>query len=207
MLQHLCWRHARLPKKTTENQPTEDEARQLAQWVERAASAVGTRAEAARVAGITPQQLQRLIAGTTTGPSVMILLRLAEASGQSLDALRLPPVRGELDIRERQLLYSKQASRADKEVEAHLVALARRIERSLRVAYAEVELSPTESEVQHAASTLASYLKLGAIIERDAELISAAAEQAVVIHRQAHRLLTGSPPRVRVTHGGPRRRD
>jgi hypothetical protein len=60
------------------------DVRSLAAQIDRLATKIGTRTEAARRAGITVQQLRRLIVGTST-PRVTTLLRLAEAAGERLD--------------------------------------------------------------------------------------------------------------------------
>jgi hypothetical protein len=87
VVNQLVWSCAALPKKSQESLPTEEEARLVAAWIDAAARAIGSRADAAKVAGITVTQLGRLIAGTRITPSFVTLAKLSLASGFSLDAV------------------------------------------------------------------------------------------------------------------------
>lgn len=88
-----------MPKKSAESETTPEEAERLLAWLHHVVEKLGSRVQAARVAGITPQQLGRLLDGTSKSPSAITLARLAAASGVSLDDLlpaELPRLDGEL---------------------------------------------------------------------------------------------------------------
>jgi transcriptional regulator with XRE-family HTH domain len=73
---------ARVPKKLVEE--SDDDRAALAARIGRLAAAAGSRKRAAELAGITAQQLGRLIAGSSAGPSATTLRRLALATGFDL---------------------------------------------------------------------------------------------------------------------------
>lgn len=74
-----------LPKKLPHPDDDPEAAVAMGKRIEALVVAIGSRAEAAAVAGVSVQQLGRLIAGQIENPSAVTLGRLARRAKQSLD--------------------------------------------------------------------------------------------------------------------------
>lgn len=168
----------------------DDERDALRDRIRRAVSLVGTQAEAAEASGVSLRQLKKYVSGVALPPPYRFVARLAAAAGLDPEWLMTGsgtperrPIQGEVDLAAAAIPETEAAGESVR----RRVLLERRVASALQVAYAEFGAAPLEADLQAAAQTIAT-LVLDVSRMRDGELKSAAAEFAVVAHRQAHRL-------------------
>ncbi|MCL2726302.1 MAG: helix-turn-helix transcriptional regulator [Polyangiaceae bacterium] len=128
-----------MPKKSDEREITPEEAERLLAWLHQVVQRLGSRAEAARVAGISPQQFGRLLYGTSQNPSAITLARLSKASGVHLDALVAAP--------QKELRVS-----VDGELLGRILGVIRRVYREANVTLSDVDLGRIAAEEHNAAA-------------------------------------------------------